>query len=209
MAKQEVPLTTLADYLPDRSAEKVMKMLNDYAVHLTITKQRQSILGDYRPAHDGKPHRISVNGNLNPYGFLITLLHELAHLLTFEQYRNRVQPHGKEWKHLFGLLLQNFTLDKVFPEDVEAALKKSMHNPGASSCSDLHLMRTLRKYDAAKEGHYTVEQLETGTHFEIKDGRKFVKGEKNRTRYKCQLLGTKQFYLFHGLYEVMVKTNSN
>jgi len=209
MAKQEVPLTTLSDYLPERSAEKVMKMLNDHAVHLTITKQRQSILGDYRPAHDGKPHRISVNGNLNTYGFLITLLHELAHLLTFAQYRNRVQPHGKEWKQLFGLLLHTFTLDKIFPEDVEAALLKSMHNPGASSCSDLHLMRTLRKYDAAKEGHYTVEQLETGTHFEIKDGRTFVRGEKNRTRYKCQLLGTKQFFLFHGLYEVMVKTTSN
>ncbi|HAD34265.1 MAG TPA: hypothetical protein DCF44_07170 [Chitinophagaceae bacterium] len=45
---------------------------------------------------------MSVNGNLNSYHFLITLLHEIAHMLVWEQFRNRVKPHGLEWKHVFA-----------------------------------------------------------------------------------------------------------
>jgi len=204
MPKKEVPLQTISDFLPEHSDALVIEMLHTHKVHLTVTRKRQSILGDYRPAHSGKPHRISVNGNLNKYSFLITLLHELAHLLTFVQFQNKVSPHGAEWKKIFGILLHQFSKEKIFPEDIQKAIEKSMHNPGASSCSDIELMRTLRKYDEKKTGLMTVEQLENGKVFSIQDGRSFIKGEKNRTRFKCQLVGTKQFYLFHGLYEVQV-----
>jgi hypothetical protein len=204
MPKKEVPLQSLSDFLPDRSDHRVIDMLHQYSVHLTVTRQRQTILGDYRPAHNGKPHRISVNGSLNKYSFLITLLHELAHLLTFVQFQNRVLPHGAEWKKVFGKLLHEFLEENIFPNDIEKAIEKSMHNPGASSCSDLNLMRTLRKYDKGKSGLITVEELEIGTVFSIKDGRTFIKGEKNRTRYKCQLAGSAQYFLFHGLYEVTI-----
>ena len=91
MAKQEVPLLQLQSYLPEGSFEDVHYYLQHYKVHLTITRQRQSILGDYRHAYEGKAHRISINGNLNKYNFLITLLHELAHLFTYERYGHRVQ----------------------------------------------------------------------------------------------------------------------
>ena len=47
-------------------------------------------------------HRISVNGNLNKYSFLITLIHELAHLLTFTQYKNRVDPHGRNGREFMA-----------------------------------------------------------------------------------------------------------
>ncbi|MEI2749608.1 MAG: hypothetical protein V9E88_12700 [Ferruginibacter sp.] len=69
MPKQEVPLLQLQDFLPEGSFEDVYHYLQQYKVHLTVTRQRQSILGDYRHAHDGKSHRISVNGNLNPIQF--------------------------------------------------------------------------------------------------------------------------------------------
>ena len=98
MPKQEAPILQLQDYLPEGSFEEVVFYLQQYKVHLTISRQRQSILGDYRHAHTNKNHRISVNGNLNKYSFLITLLHELAHLFTFEKYGNRVQSHGRERK---------------------------------------------------------------------------------------------------------------
>src|ERR1700694_32960 len=105
MAKQEAPLARLQDYLPPNTYEAVLDYLQQYQVHLTVARERKSILGDYRHRLRDKNHRISVNGNLNKYAFLITLLHELAHLLTFEKYGNRVAAHGKEWKLLFGQLL--------------------------------------------------------------------------------------------------------
>lgn len=204
MPKQEVPLGQLQDYLPKNSFDEVYKYLRQYNVHLTITRKRQSILGDYRNAYQDKSHRISVNGNLNAYSFLITLLHELAHLLTYEQYGHRVQAHGNEWKKIFGNILYSFVSKKIFPEDIEDALQRSLKNPSASSCGDEYLLRTLRKYDNQKEGHTTVEELSTGAIFTIKGGRVFKKGEKIRKRHKCTEIATGKIYLFNGLYEIVI-----
>ena len=140
MAKQEAPLLQLQSYLPPGSFEEVLFYLQHYKVHLTITRQRQSILGDYRHASSGKTHRISVNSNLNKYAFLITLLHELAHLFTYEQFGHRVQAHGKEWKNEFSKILARFLLHKVFPPDVEKALLVTLQNPAASSCGKLYMV---------------------------------------------------------------------
>lgn len=202
MSKKQVPLSTLEDYLPENCSNDVIFYLNKYKVQLTVTRQRQSILGDYRHAHMGKTHRISVNGNLNKYSFLITLLHELAHLFTFDNYGNRVQPHGKEWKTSFSQLLSTFITKKVFPPDLEIALHKTISNPAASSCADHQLLRALMKYDKQKESHFLVEQLANGSYFEIKDGRLFRKGELIRKRFKCTEIKTGKLYLFSGLYEV-------
>src|SRR5437016_4049612 len=67
MPKQEYPLDHLQHYLPPGAAPAVLQLLQQYKVHLTITKERKSVLGDYRHAIDSKTHRISVNGNLNTY----------------------------------------------------------------------------------------------------------------------------------------------
>ena len=87
---------------------------------------------------------------MNSYSFLITILHELAHLFTFERYGNRVASHGKEWKNEFRNILSEFIQQKFFPEEIESALLQSQHNPAASSCADTHLMRVLNKYDIKK-----------------------------------------------------------
>ncbi len=204
MPKQEVPLLQLRQFIPEKSFEDVLYYIRHYKVQLTITKQRQSILGDYRHAHNGSNHRISVNGNLNQYSFLITLLHELAHLFTYERYGHRVQSHGKEWKEEFSKILSKFLLNKIFPSDIETALLKTLKSPAASSCGDENLLRILRNYDPKKEGHYFVEQLKEGELFKIKGGRVFRRGEKVRTRYKCIEVATKRLYLFSGVYEVEV-----
>jgi SprT protein len=202
MAKVESPLIGLKDYLPEGSFDDVAYYLQHYKVHLTITKQRHSILGDYRHAHFNKNHRISVNGNLNKYSFLITLLHELAHLFTFEKFNNRVVPHGKEWQNEFSKILAQFLFKKIFPTDIEKALLKTLQRPAASSCGDENLLRVLHKYDAKKEGILLVEQLTEGQLFTIKGGRIFKRGEKIRKRYKCVEVKTEKLYLFSGLYEV-------
>jgi SprT protein len=136
MARKEAPMEALAEYLPPGTYPHIVDYLHRYKVHLTVSKERASVLGDYRNATQDRHHRISVNGNLNTYAFLITLLHELAHLLTFDKYGHTVQAHGKEWKALFGSLLAQFLQHHVFPEDIRQALQRTLHNPAASSCAD-------------------------------------------------------------------------
>ena len=139
MPKKEVQIETLQNYLPVSCFDTIAGYLRQYKVHLTISKKRRSILGDYRHRTDYKSHRISVNGNLNAYSFLITLLHELAHLLTFEQFNNKVQPHGPEWKLTYSKLLEYFLAIKIFHYDkVPAAMKQNRSNPCPVCCLEQH-----------------------------------------------------------------------
>ncbi len=202
MPKQEAPLVQLQSYLPEGSFEDVLYYLQHHHVHLTITRQRQSILGDYRHALPGKNHRISVNGNLNKYAFLITLLHELAHLFTYDKFGHRVMAHGQEWKNEFSKILATFLLKDIFPADIKKALLHNLQNPAASSCGDEKLLRALHKYDGKKDGIHLLEQLPEDSLFEIKGGRIFKKGEKIRKRYKCVEVKTGKLYLFSPVYEV-------
>jgi hypothetical protein len=204
MAKKEAPINHLQHFLPPNTFEAVYRYLQQYQVHLTVARERKSILGDYRHRTTAKNHRISVNGNLNQYAFLITLLHELAHLLTFERYGNAVASHGREWKAMFGSLLAQFIEHNVFPPDIKHALLSSLHNPAASSCADELLLRTLKKYDA-KESHLKmVEDVPLEALFQTHDGKVFRKGEKMRKRFKCVEVKTGKLYLFSPVYEVKV-----
>lgn len=201
MAKKEAPISQLQSFLPPATYDAVVHYLQQYKVHLTVARERRSILGDYRHRTHAHNHRISVNGNLNPYAFLITLLHELAHLLTFEQYGNKVQSHGKEWKQVFGQLLAQFIQHNVFPDDIKRALLQSLHNPAASSCADVELLRALKKYDAPNSSQL-VEQLPPGALFKTPDGRIFKKMDRVRKRFKCIEVKTGRLYLFSPVYEV-------
>lgn len=203
MPRKEAPLNILQTYLPQGTYEPVMQFLHQYQVHLTVARERKSILGDYRHRTHGQTHRISVNGNLNKYSFLITLLHELAHLITFEQFENKVQSHGKEWKRIFSQLLDQFIRHEVFPYNVKQALLLSLKNPAASSCADEVLLRVLKTYDQKKDNHVFVEEIPEGKLFKTYDGKVFKKGEKMRKRFKCLEIATKKLYLFSPVYEVI------
>src|SRR5574339_1179706 len=112
MSKKEAPLNQLQYFLPPAAFQDVLNYLHTHKIHLTVTRQRNSILGDYRHRTHVYNHRISINGNLNPFAFLITLLLEIAHLLTFEQFGNKVQAHGLEWKRIYSFLLKKFLDNK-------------------------------------------------------------------------------------------------
>src|SRR5215213_2807857 len=178
MSKKESPLTALNSFLPEGSFEEVARYLLHYKVHLTITRERQTILGNYRNKVFDKNHRISVNGNLNKYAFLITLLHELAHLLAHEKYGHRIAAHGKQWKEEYGRILSEFIPKKIFPADIERSLLISLKDPAATTCAEPHLTRTLRKYDKKKEDCFFVEELPAGSLFRVNNGTLFKKGEK-------------------------------
>ncbi len=205
MPVTEHPMQALAAYLPDNTFEPVVKYIHHYKVHLTVSKKRKSVLGDYRHAGGwGANHKISVNGNLNKYEFLITLLHELAHLLTFEQYRNKVEPHGKEWKNYYSKLLVDFVQRKVFPEDIEQALQKSIINPAATANGETDLMIVLRRYNTHQQrpGFVLIDTLPESTYFITDKGRIFKKGAKRRKRIECTEVKTGLRYSFSSLSEV-------
>ncbi|HRO06802.1 MAG TPA: SprT-like domain-containing protein [Ferruginibacter sp.] len=202
MPKQEVPLTGLTRYLPEGSYDLVIDYIFQYKIELTVTRKRNTLLGDYRSKTGDKNHRISVNGNLNPYNFLVTFLHELAHLLTFERYGHRIQPHGKEWKAQYSALLQKAIDRHLFPAPIVEALKQSIRNPGATTCGDTALLRVLKQYDDNAHQLVHVEDVPPGALFTISGNRVFKKGEKVRTRYKCQEVSNGKWFLFNGLYEV-------
>ena len=202
MPKREAPIDHLQQFLPPGTYEPVLEYLQFYKIHLTVAKERKSILGDYRHRTHHANHRISVNGNLNKFSFLVTLLHELAHLLTFEQFGNKVASHGREWKMVYGKLLEQFIKNKIFPADIETELLRSLKNPAATSCAEDGLIRVLRKYDDAKSHHRLVEEIPVNGLFRCDDGRIFRKVEKMRKRFKCTEVGTGKVYLFSPVYEV-------
>src|SRR5690606_23237564 len=89
---------TLSRYLPQQAVKPVFDLIVMHQVHLKIVNQRSTRHGDYRQAHTGK-HEITVNGSLNKYRFLMTLIHEISHLIAFEKFGRAIKPHGQEWKH--------------------------------------------------------------------------------------------------------------
>lgn len=202
MPKKEVPIGLLSDYLPPGTYEAVFEYLRQYKVHLTVARERKSILGDYRHRTQADNHRISVNGNLNKWSFLITLLHELAHLLTFEQHGNKVMAHGREWKMIYGHLLDQFLRHNIFPDDIRTELLQSLSNPAASSCAEDGLLRVLRKYDDDHHRYRMVEELPANALFRTSDGRIFQRGKKLRKRFQCAEVKTGRIYLFSPVYEV-------
>ncbi|NDC40519.1 MAG: hypothetical protein EBZ77_03065 [Chitinophagia bacterium] len=200
--KQEKSILALEQFLPKGSFPLVAPFFSDHTIHLTLTHERKSVLGDYRNPTKTEPHRISVNINLNPYNFLITLLHELAHMHTYNLYKHTVSPHGDEWKQEFRKILVPFIKEKIFPADVTAALMAYLKNPAASTCTDAGLYRALYRYDQKKEGHCLVEEVPMHRKFATDDGNVYVKLEKVRTRHKAMHVQTKRMFLFSGISDV-------
>ena len=188
----------LAQYLPEGAVDTALNLIIEKKIHLKITRGRKTKLGDYRPPVRHPNHRISINHDLNPYAFLITFIHELAHLLVFEKYGTRALPHGKEWKSEYRKLMLEFFKLNVFPPELQKMLEASILNAKASTFSELELSRLLKTYDKPN-GEIHLETLPENTVFTIYNGRKFVKGEKLRKRYKCRNLQNNRFYLFHPL----------
>ncbi len=193
----------LQKHMPEAAAPIIAQWIVDSKCHFRISKARVTKFGDYQAPFRGQPHKISVNNNLNPYAFLITTIHEFAHLRTWQQHKNKVKPHGSEWKANFKFLMAPFLQLHVFPEKILLAVVSYLDNPAASSCTDLHLYRTLKEFDLPQtETTITVEMLEQDDFFSMKNGRTFQRKEKIRKRYKCIEIPSNKIYLFHPIAEI-------
>jgi SprT protein len=194
----------LRKYIPEFAVPTIAIWIIEFDFKLKITKERSTKLGDYSSPRDGLNHTITINHNLNQYSFFVTLVHEIAHLKTFEIHKNRVNPHGEEWKQSFRDLMYPFLNTDDLPLDILYALRKYMQNPAASSYSDVTLMRTLKLYDTdTTNAHLIVlEHLPYRSHFIFNGDRIFEKGEKLRKRFRCKEISTGSVYLFSPLAEV-------
>ena len=180
----------------------------EHPMTVRLSRPRRSKIGDHRPPGRGQPaHRISVNDDLNPYAFLTTLLHEIAHATTWEKHRRRVRavkPHGTQWKEEFERLLTPVVACGSLPADIGEALSQYMRNPAAATCSDRRLLLALSRYDRQEPGRPRVEDLPPGVVFRLGDGRTFRMGLRLRTRYRCFERPSGREYRVHALSRVEV-----
>jgi len=203
MSQLERNQSILHKYIPEKAVPVISEWIYKFDFKLKIKKSRASKYGDYRPPVNGQNHQITVNYDMNKYAFLITLVHEVAHLTNWNRHRDTVKPHGEEWKLHYKMLMQQFLHPEVFPADVIAALRKYMSNPAASSCTDINLQRVLKRYDD-RQSTVLLEDVKEGATFVYNGTRHFVKGEQVRKRFKCKEVKTNRLYLFNPLTEVML-----
>lgn len=191
----------LAKYVPEVYVSYLHSLITLYPLNFKIVNPRKTKLGDFRYGKPGVRPAITVNGDLNPYSFLITSLHELAHFFAFKDYGLRIQPHGKEWQKTYrDLMLKTIDL-KALPKDIEVALMQSLISVKASSCTDLNLFRVLKKYDHNANEKLLLEEIARGEVFQLQ-GKRFSRGELRRKRYLCTELSTNKKYLVSALAEV-------
>ncbi|MGV6829847.1 MAG: SprT-like domain-containing protein [Flavobacteriales bacterium] len=193
-------IETLEKYIPKASVNPVFQLIRTHKIHLKIVNQRVTRHGDYRKLANGQ-HVITVNANLNTYRFLITLIHEIAHLVAFVNYGNMIKPHGLEWKHTFQQLMLPYLRPEVFPLQLLPLLALHFKNPKASSDTDIKLSLALKQYDAPNNKNYIFE-IPFGAHFKLYNGKIFKRGNKKVKRYECTELATGRLFLFNPNAEV-------
>lgn len=191
---------TLAKYIPEDAVSPVFDLIVDNRVHLKIVNERQTRHGDYRKGPSGK-HEITVNSSLNKYKFLITLIHEIAHLVAFEKFGRNIKPHGNEWKYSFQRLMVPFIRPEIFPSHLLPLLAKHFKNPTASSDTDATLSLALKQYDKENDKNYIFE-IPFGSVFKIHNGKVFKKMALRTKRFECLEISSGKTYLFNPNAEV-------
>lgn len=185
----------LQKYVPEAAADYCIDLWKLYDFTLLVKGSRKTKLGDFRVDASGKKVSISVNGTLNEYAFLVTYLHEVAHLTTWRQHRRSVKPHGPEWQQQFRLLMQPLLTPDVFPAEILKPLKKYMEAPAASTASCQPLWIALRIFDeGVSENTLYLGQVAVGDKFRFSQ-HVYQKVEVRRTRALCQNLSNGRRYL--------------
>ena len=192
--------TVLEKYIPEHSVDICFELIKLHQVHLKIVNERVTRHGDYRKGLSGK-HEITVNTSLNKYRFLITLIHEISHLVAFEKYGRNIKPHGDEWKMTFQRLMVPFIRPEIFPNQLLPLLARHFRNPKASSDTDATLSLALKQFDPENDKNYVFE-IPYGSIFRIHNGKIFKKIALRSKRFECIEISSGRTYLFNPNAEV-------
>jgi hypothetical protein len=198
-------IEVLSKYIPEHAVAPIFELIKVNSVHLKIVNERVTRHGDYRRHPDGF-HQITVNASLNKYRFLITLIHEIAHLVAFEKYGRNIKPHGDEWKLTFQRLMVPFIRPEIFPSQLLPLLARHFRNPKASSDTDATLSLALKQFDPVNDKNYIFE-IPYGSVFRIHNGKIFKKIALRTKRYECIEVNSGRIYLFNPNAEVEVLPN--
>lgn len=184
-------LEYLEKHLPTHKAQLIISYLEESKCVLKITKPRKTKRGDFRQY--GTNLSISVNHDNNTFRFLFTLVHEIAHLKTFLEYRHKVKPHGAEWKANFRELFSLLGVDEEFKQDDDIfnVVTNELKNPKACSGVNVTVEKAFAKFDD-NQGIY-LEELPIGETF-IFRSQVYQKLENRRTRVMCLNLANDRKY---------------
>lgn len=194
MKKQQF-YKSVSQFFPQAALEYCYDLWIQHDFTFKVSKDRLTKLGDFRYHKISRQYQVSVNRGLNPYAFLLTYIHEVAHVHTYRQFKDRCKPHGREWQESFRQLAAPLLTPTVFPDDILQPLKSYLQNPAASTSGCMPLTIALRAYDRqTSEQQLLLAALETGTKFIFKN-RTFLKIGRKRTRALCRDLQNGQNYL--------------
>jgi hypothetical protein len=202
MKRKPVPVDAWKTRLLEGSEELVNSWLIASPVPILLAKARASKHGDFRVPRPGKPAYITMNHDLHPVEFLITLAHEIAHYRNWKNHGRRVRPHGPEWRNEFRSMLVEVLKAGIFEPDIASAViqhyfKRVLIGSGSSE----QLNRLLGK-SKENNGALHVADLPEGARFTLKSGKSFIKGQKMRKRYQCREIVSSRIYSVHPLAEV-------
>lgn len=199
-------MNSIKKLVPESAVAYCADLIMQHQLHLHISESRKSKLGDYHP-HTGKGNHITVNHDLNPYHFLITFLHELAHHQAYKKYGPRHEPHGAEWKQEYKLVMLDALQHKLFPNDLAVPIMHHMRNPSYTHTGDVNLMKALMKYD--KVTKLLLDELQPGDFFVLENNERNVmqKGNKRRVYHECVDIKTRKTYLVKGIAAVKKVNN--
>ena len=173
------------------------KWFSDYSIHIKVTRNRNSKLGDYRKLRDNS-HEISINSTLAPQLFFFVLTHELAHLIAFEKFGRKIAPHGNEWKHTFREMLLESA--DVYDEDLKPIITKFSRSPKANFMASPDLVKYFH-IENQNDDEVFIEKLSKGENFIYREQKYLLEGliKKN---YLCMNLATGRKYSFKPLARV-------
>lgn len=201
-------LTDVFDtHLPAASVAYGRKLWQHYGFTFRVVKTRRTRLGDFRAMPQG-PTFITVNADLNPYAFLITYVHEVAHAHVHQAYQRWGKPHGRAWQTAFQRLMQPLLTEAVFPETILEPLRNYMAKPAATTSANPALMLALRQTDrpvtnALTDGRVLLRDVLEGRAFQFAK-KTYVRGTLRRTRVVCKEVASGKSYaiLAHALVEI-------
>jgi Zn-dependent peptidase ImmA (M78 family) len=190
--------------IPLASIEYVKGLLYNQNILIKLKNNRKTKHGDFSVKKDFSVE-ITINSDMNPFRFLITLLHEISHFFVYQDFGFKTKPHGFQWKSKFKELLIPVINNKVFPDDILSPLAKYAINPKASTDTDLDLSIALNKYNVSISTY--VLDLEQGDKFKASNKKNYLVIRKRRKRYECMEIDSKKIYLFSPNYKIMKITN--
>ena len=193
----------LEHHVPAPSVAYCYDLWEPYHIHTVPTPPRHTLLSEFT-SKPNQRERITINNNLNSYNFLITYLHEIAHLEVYRSYKRRQPPHGKAWKaHFRALLLPTLNIE-TFPTSILSPLTQYSYNPTASTGTFLPLMQALKSIDAPHSDLVMVSELSEGQAFRLQQ-KVFIRGTQRRTRIVCIEKTSQKRYLVaaHAWVELM------